>query len=138
MISRRPRAGIQAKAGSTARGKGGKGKNKDKDEDSSEAMDEVDASPDPKEGTTANKSNPFDRKSVGAYHTFLGTPTVGSSGVIPKECYALVVSPCIDGFDFSKCLMDGGASLNIMYLETLKRMNLTKEQLQHSTIEFMV
>jgi hypothetical protein len=38
---------------------------------------------------------------------------------IPKECYALVVSPRIDKFDFSKCLMDNDASLNIMYLETL-------------------
>ncbi|KAK1650994.1 hypothetical protein QYE76_068799 [Lolium multiflorum] len=56
--------------------------------------------------------------------------------VVPKECYALVVSPRIDGYDFSKCLMDGGASLNIMYLETLERMNLTKEQLKHSNTEF--
>ncbi|KAK1620214.1 hypothetical protein QYE76_025731 [Lolium multiflorum] len=56
--------------------------------------------------------------------------------IIPKECYALVVSPCIDGFDFSKCLMDGGASLNIMYLETLEKMQLTKEQLKHSNTEF--
>ena len=48
----------------------------------------------------------------------------------------MVVSPRIDGYDFSKCLMDGGASLNIMYLETLERMNLTKEQLKHSTTEF--
>ncbi|KAK1694518.1 hypothetical protein QYE76_011215 [Lolium multiflorum] len=125
------------------RGKGGKGKNKDKEEDSSEAMDEDDASPEPKEGTAANKSNPFGRKSVGTYHTFLGTPTVRAKksalrilnatvpavpqyvkwsekactfdrsdhpAVIPKECYALVVSPRIDGYDFSKCLMDGGAS----------------------------
>jgi hypothetical protein len=53
-----------------------------------------------------------------------------------KEYYALVVSPRIDGYDFSKCLMDGGASLNIMYLETLERMNLTKEQLKHSNTEF--
>ncbi|KAK1595412.1 hypothetical protein QYE76_018527 [Lolium multiflorum] len=151
------------------RGKGGKGKNKDKEEDSSEAMDEDDASPEPKEGTAANKSNPFGRKSVGTYHTFLGTPTVRAKksalrilnatvpavpqyvkwsekactfdrsdhpAVIPKECYALVVSPRIDGYDFSKCLMDGGASLNIMYLETLEKMNLTKDQLKHSTTEF--
>ncbi|KAK1649381.1 hypothetical protein QYE76_067186 [Lolium multiflorum] len=155
--------------GSTVpRGKGGKGKNKDKDEDSSEAMEEDDNSPDPKSGT-AGKSNPFDKKSVGAYHTFLGTPTVRATKsaarilnaivpavpqyvrwseipctfdredhpvIVPKECYALVVSPRIDGYDFSKCLMDGGASLNIMYLETLERMNLTKEQLKHSTTEF--
>jgi hypothetical protein len=32
--------------------------------------------------------------------------------------------------------MDGGTSLNIMYLETLEKMNLTKEQLKHGTIEF--
>ncbi|KAK1627439.1 hypothetical protein QYE76_001754 [Lolium multiflorum] len=56
--------------------------------------------------------------------------------IVPKEYYALVVSPRIDGYDFSKCLMDGGASLNIMYVETLERMNLTKEQLKHSNTEF--
>ncbi|KAK1677869.1 hypothetical protein QYE76_038717 [Lolium multiflorum] len=156
---------LQASPEAPPRGKGGKGKNKDKEEDSSEAMDEDEGSPDPKEGTAAN-SNPFGKKSVGAYHTFLGTPTVRHSKsalrilnatvpavpqyvgwsetpctfdrkdhptVVPKECYALVVSPRIDGYDFSKCLMDGGASLNIMYLETLERMNLTKEQLKHST-----
>ncbi|KAK1603674.1 hypothetical protein QYE76_027347 [Lolium multiflorum] len=100
------------------------------EEDSSEAMDEDDASPEPKEGTAANKSNPFGKKSVGTYHTFLGTPTVRAKksalrilnatvpavpqdvkwsekactfdrsdhpAVIPKECYALVVSPRIDG-----------------------------------------
>ncbi|KAK1574217.1 hypothetical protein QYE76_016814 [Lolium multiflorum] len=130
-----PEAGYKRARKHRPRGKGGKGKNKDKDEDSSEAMEEDDNSPDPKSGT-AGKSNPFDKKSVGAYHTFLGTPTRGSPVIVPKECYALVVSPRIDGYDFSKCLMDGGASLNIMYLETLERMNLTKEQLKHSTTEF--
>ncbi|KAK1665853.1 hypothetical protein QYE76_054012 [Lolium multiflorum] len=111
------------------RGKGGKGKNKDKEEDSSEAMDEDDASPEPKEVPAvpqyvkwSEKACTFDRSDHPA--------------VIPKECYALVVSPRIDGYDFSKCLMDGGASLNIMYLETLEKMNLTKDQLKHSTTEF--
>ncbi|KAK1604036.1 hypothetical protein QYE76_027709 [Lolium multiflorum] len=66
------------RAGSTASGKGGKGKNKDKEEDSSEAMDEDDALPDLKEGSAA-KPNPFVKKSAGAYHTFLGTPTVRAS-----------------------------------------------------------
>ncbi|KAK1621245.1 hypothetical protein QYE76_026762 [Lolium multiflorum] len=70
-------------------------------------------------------------KSAGAYHTFLGTPAGDHPTIIPKECYALVVSPRIDGYDFSKFLMDGGASLNIMYLETLERMNLTKQVKQH-------
>ncbi|KAK1665070.1 hypothetical protein QYE76_053229 [Lolium multiflorum] len=128
------------------RGRGGKGKNKDKDEESSEAMDEDDPSPDPKEASAANKSNPFVKKSVSAYHTFVGTPTWSKKTctfdrsnyptIIPKECNALVVSLRIDGYDFSKCLMDGGASLNIMYLETLEKINLTKEQLKHSTTEF--
>ncbi|KAK1695161.1 hypothetical protein QYE76_011858 [Lolium multiflorum] len=164
-----PKRGYKHARKHRPRGKGGKGKNKDKDEESSEAMDEDDASPDPKEGSAANKSNPFVKKSVGAYHTFLGTLTVRAKKsalrilnatvpavpqyikwsekpctfdrtdhptIIPKECYALAVSPRIDGYDFSKCLMDGGASLNIMYLETLERMNLTKEQLKHSTAEF--
>ncbi|KAK1612666.1 hypothetical protein QYE76_036339 [Lolium multiflorum] len=105
-----PEAGYKRARKHRPRGKGGKGKNKDKEEDSSEAMDEDDAA-----GTQGGSDHP---------------------AVIPKECYALVVSPRIDGYDFSKCLMDGGASLNIMYLETLEKMNLTKEQLKHSTTEF--
>src|SRR3954469_24611622 len=32
--------------------------------------------------------------------------------------------------------MDGGASLNIMYLETLEKMNLTRANLKHNIIEF--
>ncbi|KAK1646769.1 hypothetical protein QYE76_064574 [Lolium multiflorum] len=70
-----PEAGYKRARKHRPRGKGGKGKNKDKEEDSSEAMDD-EASPEPKEGTAANKSNPFGKKSVGTYHTFLGTPTV--------------------------------------------------------------
>ena len=46
--------------------------------------------------------------------------------VVPKEHYALVVNPLIDGYEFTKCLMDGGSSLNIMYVETLMKMNLTE------------
>jgi hypothetical protein len=60
-----PEAGYKRVWKHRPRGKGGKGKNKDKNEDSSEAIDEDDASPDPKEDTAANKSNPFGKKSVG-------------------------------------------------------------------------
>jgi hypothetical protein len=56
------------------RGKGGK--SKDKNKESTEDMDEDKASSEPKEGTAANTSNPFKKKSFSAYHTFLGTPTV--------------------------------------------------------------
>ncbi|KAK1664585.1 hypothetical protein QYE76_052744 [Lolium multiflorum] len=126
-----PEAGYKRARKHRPRGKGGKGKNKDKEEDSSEAMDEDDASPDPKEGTAANKSNPFGKKSVGTYHTFLGTPTVRAKksalrilnatvpavpqyvkwsekactfdrsdhpAVIPKECYALVISRDVNNY----------------------------------------
>ncbi|KAK1667861.1 hypothetical protein QYE76_056020 [Lolium multiflorum] len=132
-----PEAGYKRARKHRPRGKGGKGKNKDKEEDSSEAMDEDDASPEPKEGTAANKSNPFGKKSYVKWSEKACTfDRSDHPAVIPKECYALVVSPRIDGYDFSKCLMDGGASLNIMYLETLEKMNLTKEQLKHNTTKF--
>ncbi|KAK1693488.1 hypothetical protein QYE76_010185 [Lolium multiflorum] len=112
------------------RGKGGKGKNKENDEDSSEVMDEDDASPDPKEGSATNKSNPFVKKSVGAYHTFLGTPTVHAS----KSALRI-----LNAHSFgcaAVCQVVGNSVLNIMYLETLEKMQLTKEQLKHSNTEF--
>jgi hypothetical protein len=45
---------------------------------------------------------------------------------IPDGHYAMVVNPLIQGYEFSKCLMDGGSSLNIMYMETLTKLGLTK------------
>src|SRR4051812_21691189 len=56
--------------------------------------------------------------------------------IVPREHYALVVNPLIDGYDFTKCLMDGGSSLNIMYIETLLKMDLTETQLKHINVEF--
>jgi hypothetical protein len=50
--------------------------------------------------------------------------------------YAMVVCPIIHGYEFSKCLMDGGSSLNIMYVETLTKLGLTKTQLRHSAVTF--
>jgi hypothetical protein len=48
----------------------------------------------------------------------------------------MVVCPVIHGYEFSKCLMDGGSSLNIMYVETLTKLGLTKTQLRHSAVTF--
>jgi hypothetical protein len=48
----------------------------------------------------------------------------------------MVVNPLIQGYEFSKCLMDGGSSLNIMYVETLIKLGLTKTQLRHSAVTF--
>ncbi|KAK1652722.1 hypothetical protein QYE76_070527 [Lolium multiflorum] len=98
---------IQASRKHRPRGKGGKGKNKDKEEDSSEAMDEDDASPEPKEGTTANKSNPF----VPAVPQYVKWSEKACAfdrsdhpAVIPKECYALVL--------LAIAIVDATASLN--------------------------
>jgi hypothetical protein len=55
---------------------------------------------------------------------------------IPDGYYAMVVNPLIQGYEFSKCLMDGGSSLNIMYVETLTKLGLTKTQLRHSVVTF--
>jgi hypothetical protein len=55
---------------------------------------------------------------------------------IPDGYYAMVVNPLIQGYEFSKCLMDGESSLNIMYVETLTKLGLTKTQLRHSVITF--
>jgi hypothetical protein len=54
----------------------------------------------------------------------------------PDGYYAMVVNPLIQGYEFSKCLMDGGSSLNIMYVETLTKLGLTKTQLRHSAVTF--
>ena len=48
----------------------------------------------------------------------------------------MVVNPFIDGYEFTKCLMDGGSSLNFMYIETLQKMNLSETQLKHSNTVF--
>jgi hypothetical protein len=50
--------------------------------------------------------------------------------------YALVVNPIVQQCRLSKVLMDGGSSINILYLETLKRMHLSETQLRHSTVKF--
>ena len=50
--------------------------------------------------------------------------------------YALVVDPIVDNFRLTKVLMDGGSSLNILYEDTLKRMNLAHSQLDYSNVTF--
>jgi hypothetical protein len=56
--------------------------------------------------------------------------------IILNGYYAMVVNPLIQGYEFSKCLMDGGSSMNIMYVETLMKLGLTKTQLRHSVVTF--
>ena len=51
---------------------------------------------------------------------------------------ALVVAPQVGGYKFTKVLMDGGSSINILYYETFRRMGLTDKSLKQSKLFFMV
>jgi hypothetical protein len=50
--------------------------------------------------------------------------------------YPLVVDPVIDNSRFSKVLMDGGSSLNILYAHTLRLMGIGLDQLRPSMTPF--
>jgi hypothetical protein len=50
--------------------------------------------------------------------------------------YPLVVDPVIGNSWFSKVLMDGGSSLNILYAHTLRLMGIGLDQLRPSTTSF--
>ena len=49
---------------------------------------------------------------------------------------ALVVAPQVGGYTLSKVLMDGGSSINILYFDTFRRMNLLEKDLMPSTTVF--
>ena len=49
---------------------------------------------------------------------------------------ALVVAPQIGGCKFTKVLMDGGSSINILYYDTSRRMGLTDKNLKPSNTVF--
>ena len=45
---------------------------------------------------------------------------------------AMVVAPQVGGYKFTKVLMDGGRSINILYYDTFRRMGLTHKNLKPS------
>ena len=49
---------------------------------------------------------------------------------------ALVVAPQVGGYVFTKVLMDGGSSINILYYDTFRRMNLLDKDLKPSSTVF--
>ena len=51
---------------------------------------------------------------------------------------ALVVAPQVGGYKFTKVLMDGCSSINILYYDTFRRMGLTDKNLKPSNTVFMV
>ena len=50
--------------------------------------------------------------------------------------FALVVALQVKGYILTKTLMDGGRSINILYYETFRRMNLCDSALQPSVTTF--
>ena len=56
---------------------------------------------------------------------------------IPRPgSYPLVVDPVISNMRLSKVLMDGGSSLNILYLDTLEAMGIPRGYLRGSPFPF--
>ena len=49
---------------------------------------------------------------------------------------ALVLSPIVEGFDLTKVLMDGGSGLNLIYEETLNKMEIDKSRIERSSTTF--
>src|SRR6187200_87312 len=49
---------------------------------------------------------------------------------------ALLVAPQVGGYKFTKVLMDGGSSINILYYNTFCRMGLTDKKLKPSNTVF--
>ena len=57
--------------------------------------------------------------------------------LVPTENqYVMVINPLIDGVEFTKCMVDSGSSINIMYLDTLQKMNLTEANLRWTNTIF--
>src|SRR3954465_6507940 len=49
---------------------------------------------------------------------------------------ALVLSPIVDGFRLTKVLMDGGSGLNLIYEETLQKMEIDWNRIERSSTTF--
>ena len=49
---------------------------------------------------------------------------------------ALVLDPVIGGYHFTRVLMDGGSSLNLIYQDTIRGMGLDPTQIRHSNTTF--
>ena len=49
---------------------------------------------------------------------------------------ALVLSPIVDGFRLTKVLMDGGSRLNLIYKETLQKMEIDWNRIEQSSTTF--
>ena len=49
---------------------------------------------------------------------------------------ALVLSPIVDGFHLTKVLMDGGSGLNLIYEDTLHKMEIDRSRIEKRSTTF--
>ena len=49
---------------------------------------------------------------------------------------ALVLSPIVDGFRLTKVLMDGGSGINLIYEDTLHKMEIDRSRIEQSSMTF--
>ena len=49
---------------------------------------------------------------------------------------ALVLDPIIDGYHFTRVLMDGGSSLNLIYQDTVRKIGIDPTKICHSNTTF--
>ena len=55
---------------------------------------------------------------------------------IARAPAALVLSPIVDSFRLTKVLMDGGSGLNLIYEETLQKMEIDWNRIKRSSTTF--
>jgi hypothetical protein len=56
--------------------------------------------------------------------------------ILNPRSYALIVDPIITKTHLTKVLMDGGSGLNILYVETLSLMGISKSRLRADASPF--
>ena len=49
---------------------------------------------------------------------------------------ALVLNPVIDGLQFTRVLMDGGSDLNLLYLDTIRKLGVNPAIIRHGNTSF--
>ena len=48
----------------------------------------------------------------------------------------MVLDPIIDGYHFTRVLMDGDSSLNLIYQDTVRKMGIDPTKISHSNTTF--
>ena len=48
----------------------------------------------------------------------------------------MVLDPIIDGYHFTRVLMDGGSSLNLIYQDTIRKMGIDPTKIWHNNTTF--